>query len=223
MPIASRPALPRRSTAAATAVLAMLALSGCGNTTDPTSDDTESSSPTSEPTSEPTETSAPTSEPTETSAPTDEPQGDLVQGDGYSLAVPTGWTDLSKQAKKVPQLAMADLAYGDTSETSFASNLNTIVTPAGGETVDDEGVREQLASQVETAIGVRPEPIADAQMDGEKAIGQSAVVKSAGATLIQYVAVHNDTAYTLTVTLSDARAGDAEAIVGGILDSWQWE
>lgn len=223
MSIASRPSSVRRSAVAATAVLAVLALSGCGDTsqdsTSPepsSSEPTASSEPTTERTSEPTESS----EPTETSQ---APAGDLVQGDGYSLAVPKGWTDLSGQAEKVPQLALADLAYGDTKEAEFASNFNTIVTPANGETLDDEGVRERLAAQVEGAIGVRPEQIDDVELDGERAIGQTATVKKAGATLVQYVTVRDDQAYTLTVTLSDDRAADADAIVGDIVDSWQWE
>jgi hypothetical protein len=34
--------------------------------------------------------------------------------------------------------------------------------------------------------------------------------------------VHDDEVYTLTVTLSAARAGESDAIVGDIVDSWQW-
>lgn len=197
----------------------MFALTGCGDTADESSSSPASSSPASS-------ASSATSAPTEPSQPTESskaPADGAVTGDGYSLTVPTGWTDLSAQAKKVPQLALADLAYGDTSEPTFASNLNTIVTPANGESVDGAGIRDDLASQVEKAIGVRPKPLDDVEFDGEQAIGQTATVQEQGATLIQYVAVHEDNAYTLTVTLSDARAADSDAIVGDVIDSWQWQ
>lgn len=214
------PVPARRRAGTALVALAVLTVVGCGSTDE--GDEASSSESTSEATSEP-------SEATESVEPSDDassasaavPDG-AVAGDGYTLAVPEGWTDLSKRAEDVPELAQADLAYGDTTEQKFASNLNTIVTPAGGETVDDPGVRQRLADQVEQAINVRPKPVADLEFDGEKAIGQTATVRSPAATLIQYVTVHEDEVYTLTVTLSAARASESDAIVGDIVDSWQW-
>jgi hypothetical protein len=205
--------LDRRRAATAIAALAVLTIGGCGSTAD---SDEAGATETTEPTESPeSPDDAGASEPAEV------PEGS-VAGDGYTVAVPEGWTDLSQRAKDVPELAQADLAYGDTTEQKFASNLNTIVTPAGGETVSDPGVRRRLADQVEQAINVRPRPIADLEFDGEKAIGQTATVRSPAAKLIQYVTVHEDEVYTLTVTLSAARASESEAIVGDIVDSWQW-
>lgn len=213
------PVLDRRRAATALAALAVLTIGGCGSTDD--SDEASSSESTSEAT-EPSE-SAEGVEPSDDASadPAEVPEGS-VAGDGYTMAVPEGWTDLSERAKDVPELAQADLAYGDTTEQKFASNLNTIVTPAGGETVSDPGVRQRLADQVEQAINVRPKPVADLEFDGEKAIGQTATVRNPAATLIQYVTVHEDEVYTLTVTLSAARASESDAIVGDIVDSWQW-
>jgi hypothetical protein len=213
------PALDRRRAATALAALALLTVGACGST-----DDGEAAS-SSESTSQATEPSdsAESAEPSDDAGTdTAEVPAGSVAGDGYTVAVPEGWTDLSSRTKDVPELAQADLAYGDTTEQGFASNLNTIVTPAGGETVDDPGVRQRLADQVEQAINVRPKPVADLEFDGEKAIGQTATVRNPAATLIQYVTVHDDEVYTLTVTLSAARAGESDAIVGDIVDSWQW-
>jgi hypothetical protein len=211
-------ALDTRSAAAAVAAVALLAAGGCGSTSGESASDTET---TSEASTQDTPTDEATDEPPEeetNSAPAD----GAVQGDGYTLSVPEGWTDLSEEAAEVPELAMADLAYGDTSEQGFASNLNTIVTPASGETVDDPGVRGQLADQVEQALNVRPKPIADTEFDGEKAIGQTATVRKPAVTLVQYVTVHKDEVYTLTVTLSAARTAEADELVGSVVDSWQW-
>lgn len=212
--------LDRRRTATALAILAVLTLGGCGSTDD---SEAASSSESASESSGATESGEP-GEPTDGSSATEPPavpEGS-VQGDGYTMAIPEGWTDLSDRDKDVPQLAQADLAYGDTTEQEFASNLNTIVTPAGGVTVSDQGVREQLADLVEQKLGVRPKPIPDVELDGEKAIGQTARLGDPDASLIQYVTVHDDEAYTLTVTLSAARAGEADAIVSGVVDSWQW-
>lgn len=217
---AHRLRLDRRRTATALAALAALTVGGCGST-----DESEAAS-SSESTSESSGAtdSGETDEPTDGSSatePAEIPEGS-VQGDGYTVAIPEGWTDLSDQDKEVPQLAQADLAYGDTTEQEFASNLNTIVTPAGGVTVSDQGVRKQLADLVEQKLGVRPEPIPDIELDGEQAIGQTARLRNPDASLVQYVTVHEDEAYTLTVTLNAARAGESDAIVSGVVDSWQW-
>ncbi|CAA9326441.1 MAG: hypothetical protein AVDCRST_MAG29-777 [uncultured Nocardioidaceae bacterium] len=198
-----------RALGAAMAVVALLAAGGCGSTSEDTASDSASTS------EAPTE-DAPSEEESTTA------EDGAVQGDGYTLSVPEGWTDLSEEAADVPELAMADLAYGDTSERGFASNLNTIVTPADGDTVDDPGVRAQLADQVEQALNVRPEPIADVEFDGEKGIGQTATVRRPDVILMQYVTVHEDKVYTLTVTLSAARAAESEELVAGVVDSWQW-
>ncbi|HZG97618.1 MAG TPA: PsbP-related protein [Nocardioidaceae bacterium] len=213
------PVLDRRPAVTALAALAVLTVGGCGSTEE--RGEAASSESTSEAT-EPSE-SAEEVEPSDDAStdPEQVPTGS-VAGDGYTLAVPEGWTDLSGRDKEVPELAQADLAYGDTTEQEFASNLNTIVTPAGGETVSDPGVRQRLADQVEQAINVRPTPVADLEFDGEKAIGQTATVRRPDATLIQYVTVHEDEVYTLTVTLSAARAEESDAIVGDIVDSWRW-
>ncbi len=180
--------------AALTALVALVALAGCGDTSGEAAG----------------------------SAATSEPASHVVQGDGYSLTVPAGWEDLSDRADEVPQLALADLAYGDTGEAPFASNLNTIVAPARGETVDDPAVRDELAAQVQDAVGVTPRPLDDVEIDGEQAIGQTATFPDSGATLVQYLTVHDSKTYTLTVTLSQDRAADSESLVGGIVDSWTW-
>jgi hypothetical protein len=217
---APRLRLDRRRKATALAALAVLTAGGCGSTDD---GEAASSSESTSGSSGATESGEPREAVDASGAtePAEIPEGS-VQGDGYTMAIPEGWTDLSDRDKDVPQLAQADLAYGDTTEQEFASNLNTIVTPAGGVAVSDQGVRDQLADLVEQKLGVRPEPTPDVELDGEKAIGQTARLRSPDASLIQYVTVHDDEAYTLTITLSAARAGEADAIVRGVVDSWKW-
>ena len=210
------PVLDGRLAATVLAVIAVLAAGGCGSTDD--SDEASSSESTSEAT-EPSQSSGPSDD--ASTDPAYVPEGS-VAGDGYTVAVPEGWTDMSDQASEAPKLARADLVLVDSTDRTFTSNLTSYVTPTDGGSLRHPHMRERLADRVERILKVRPTPVAEVQLDGETAIGQTATLRRANATMTQYLALREDKLYTLTVTLSAARAGESDAIVGDIVDSWQW-
>lgn len=213
-----------RAWAAMAGMVAVLVACGSSEDLNAESDGPETSEATSEPT---TEATAEPSEPTESTGTTD--AGDVIQGDGYSYTAPTGW----EEATGDPAFEGADtLVRSAEPVDGFHSNVNTLITPAGGlgELVPGSAplplIRRQLARSTQGRTNVLPQPLEDAELDGSPAIGQqvdSFQSDGRSLTLAQYFAVRGDKSYIVTVTASVTDADAAEAAMQTVISSWAWQ
>ena len=206
--------------------MAVLAACGSSENLDTEPEAAETSEATSESTSEPSEpASEPTTEPT--TEPTD--AGALIQGDGYTYTAPATWEEETGD----PAFEGADtLVRSPESVDGFHSNINTLITPAGGlgELVPGAPelalIRRQLAKSTRSRTNVLPQPLADAELDGSPAIGQqvdSFESDGRSLTLAQYFAVRGDKSYIVTVTASVADASAAQVAMQAVISSWAWQ
>jgi len=209
----------RRLSAVIAATGLAFALSACGSDTADITGDETSQTPTEEATSEsspPEPTDA-----TETTETTDAPAGGMIDGEGYTYAIPEGWEDVSDD----PASAQADSAVrvSDTGG-AFAANVNVIVTPGAGVT-DIEPLREQFQQQIEGMVDSKVEAVEDITIAGEPAIGQTASRDQSGETLTftQYFVAHEENIFAITLTTPEADAANGDAALDSILSSWQWE
>lgn len=148
--------------------------------------------------------------------------GDRVSGEGYSFAVPEGWTDETEQFSG--SAVNIDLAVAAESADGFASNINVIrETPPGDPSLDD--VVSTFREQLESVIARDISDAMDSELDGDEAktytyaIGAEEGPARRGR---QVVTLHDGAVYTITFTsLDDAFAAD-EAAFQAALDSWTW-
>ena len=206
----------RRLTSALAACGLAFALGACGSDTADIADDETSPTPTETTTSE---TSPP--EPTDATETTDAPEGDVIDGEGYTYAIPEGWEDVGDEAAA----AQADSAVrvSDTGG-AFGANVNVIVTPDAGVT-DIESLRDQFQQQIEGMVDSKVEAVEDTTIAGEPAIGQTASRDQSGEMLIftQYFVAHEGSIFAITLTTPEDEAADSEAALDTILSSWAWE
>jgi len=191
-----------------------LALLSCGSdAADLADDDTAATSPaTSETSSPPEPTDAETTEPAE---------GETIDGEGYTYAIPEGWEDISEE----PEAAAADsfVRVSDASQ-GFGTNINVIVSPSGGAT-DIEAARESFKQGLETVADSPVEQVENISIDGETAIGHTATADQQGRTLVftQYATLHEESLYIVTLTAPEDDAEDGRAALDTVLTSWAWE
>jgi hypothetical protein len=187
------------------AVLATSALAGCGG-----------DSPASDPSARSSATAAtlPSGDPT---------AGVRVDGDGYSLVVPSGWADSTETVRK--RFSKVDRAAGDTSVTGgFADNVNVIVS-------DKRRIQTQRKAEAtlrrELGLVARQVRIGEpADLDGETAYHATARLKLGRISVrtSQYFARHGKAWYLLTFSYGPQTDAATEAEeVQQMLDSWSWK
>lgn len=200
-------------------VALLVAVAGCSS--DGESDPTESatSEATVEATQEATEevTQEVTAEEATAQATQDaaSANGEMVTGTGYSYALPEGWVSDSSIN------AAADSAAYDPNATTFASNINVIVSP--GE-VGAQVHEDSVSSLVE--MGATDAAVQDRVMvGGVESAHLAGTVDSNGESisLHQFAPAYDGSTYITTITFaSDLSEGERQAIIDTILGSWTW-
>lgn len=204
------------------ALLALLALiaaaallaAGCG------SDDDEGSEPAAEETTITDETTAPAA------------TGDAVEGNGYTYALPEGWTveqESSGAESGVDTVVLSDDAAGD-----FRVNVNVVREPGVPEEIEigeyvDSGiaaVQDDPAAfglPQDATVEVVSEP-ADTDLAGEAALDYQVLTKGEGiaASQRQVAAIHEGTAYTITLSAGEGELDQNSATLDAIISSWGW-
>jgi len=157
-----------------------------------------------------------------TSTPPDD--GQRLDGDGYSVAIPTGWVDITAALKdKNPTL---DIAMGESNPSGFRTNFNVVHGPSNQGTIESNGtaIRREAASELRSITHSAVQSLPDRTIDGEAAIGQTSTFLSSGkaVTFVQYLTIHNSKAYPVTMTFATENAGSAIVLLQQILSTWQW-
>lgn len=186
-------------------VLATGGLVGCGG--DAATDDTAP---------ETTETAAalPSGDPSE---------GVPLEGDGYSLNVPAGWTDTTDAVRE--RFSKVDLSAGDTAVTGgFADNVNVIVTDR--RRIRTQRRAERVLRRELELVGRRVRIEEPGELDGETAYHATARLKI-GRIVVrtsQYFARHGGAWHLLTFSYGPQTEPETEAEeVQQVLESWSWE
>lgn len=204
---------PRTPTAAF--VLAItLALAGCGGDA-PTAESTGGDSASA--------TASPSGSPTDAASGPVRPEGaKIVEGTGYSFALPRGWADLTRKMRRdQPSL---DVAVGSTVQSDgFASNLAVTVTPTGetgSDAIDD--VAEQVLARVrENAPQYRIHP--HTTVAGVPAAHLSGMYNPGNQRywLEQFVVVGSEQTIVISFSLPPRSSAEERArLIDSVLKSW---
>lgn len=194
----------------------LLTVSGCSAPA--SSDDTEE--PTSSASAE-TGTETETETETETDAPEAAPaDGETLEGDGYSYAVPAGWTVPGDGSDAFGTDTMA----ADTEDTDgFADNVNVVLSPAGAVSADqvETAGKTELESVGATEVTVQERlTVADSET-----AHLSASLGAEGVSYLveQYYLTNDDQTYVITFSFSDTVSDDDRtALADSVLATWTW-
>jgi hypothetical protein len=147
--------------------------------------------------------------------------GDNLAGDGYSYAIPDGWSDTSEQGESQ---GVDTIVRADDDEAGFHTNILVEVDPASGVS-DPTEIQDQWASNVAGAVGATPNPIDGTTIDGQDAVGIRLETTAQNVDVVQvaYLAINDDKIYSIALsTAADAEATSTETFQN-LLDSWSWE
>ena len=171
-------------------------------------------------------------------------EDDPVEGAGYTYSVPDGWEDVSDEADDEIDIAgmRPDSLVAGEAEDGFAPDVNVIregglpadVTTAQYADVSLAGLRDPAGAGlppelVEIVDRLGPHDFSepqDSELDGEEAVVWEFSGKSrdGGDTRVRQVtAVHDSSAYTLTLTVRPNRFDEETDALDEIVDTWEWE
>ncbi|HJQ04391.1 MAG TPA: hypothetical protein VJ872_03040 [Nocardioides sp.] len=168
----------------------------------------------------PTHATTATTATTDTSAPAS--GGQTLNGNGYTVAMPDGWTDQTANDPSI-SASLDKIAVNADSIPSSTANVAIAISKSFGVT-DPEDVRTSWERGLRNSDATaKLTEIADKQIDGEKAIGASVTRSSSNGTLQQtaYLVVHDDTGYTIVFTYLDGDTGQS-AVFDSFLAGWSW-
>jgi hypothetical protein len=167
-----------------------------------------------------------------------------VEGEGYTYSVPDGWEDESDDAGDeidIAGMGPDSLVMGEV-EDGFAPDVNVIREGRlpSGVTIDQYAEVSLAGLQDPAAAGLPQELVdivdqldphdfsepRDSELDGEEAVvwDFSGKSRDGGPTRVRQVtAVHDDYAYTLTLTVRPERFDEETGALDEVIDSWEWE
>lgn len=163
---------------------------------------------------------------------TDTGSGETVEGNGYSFGLPEGWTveqESSGVDAGVDTVIVSDEAGGD-----FRVNVNVVRESGVPEDVDIDTYVDSGIQQVQddpASFGLPPdstvEMVADpseTELAGDAALDYEVLTKGEGiaASQRQVAAIHEGTAYTITLSAAEGELEPNNAALDGIIGSWSW-
>ena len=204
-----------RMTATIASAVALLALPACsGSDDEPDGSDTTTTSAASSDTT-----------PTDEATSSDGAAGDSVTGSGYSIAVPSGWEDVTELAKQ--SNSQADIAVAEPqTQGEFRTNFNVVTPTPLPDGVGDDELADQAAKELESVTNSEVTPLdVTFDFDGANALGQTSKTTAQGftITITQYLLVHEDQIFATTLTYDEKRADEAMDTLAEIADSWTWD
>ncbi len=151
---------------------------------------------------------------------------DTLGGEGYAFSLPKGWNDATEEAKQQDAPGTIDTVavWG---EKLDGSRANVIVEASSGVgDADLESLRSTWESNMSGAAGSAPRDHEGTTIDGEEAIGAKFERDNdSGTAIVQiaYLTVHEDTAYSITLSAKQDDADEATAAYEALLGGWTWE
>jgi PsbP len=147
--------------------------------------------------------------------------GDTLTGDGYSYAVPDGWSDVSEQGESQ---GVDTIVRADEDESGFHTNILVEVDPASGVT-DPTEIQDQWASNVGGAVNATPSPIDGTTIDGQDAVGLrlETTAQSVDVVQVAYLAINDGKIYSIALSTAADAEDPATETFQQLLESWSWE
>ncbi len=154
-----------------------------------------------------------------------EMSGDLLEGDGYTYALPEEWQDITESvlADNPGTTIDSASAWG---ETIAAGKANLIVEhPSADGVTDLEDARDQLRGNLEASFDAEIEDIDSREIDGVEMAGLHVLRTNEGGVEVDqtaYITLIDDSAYIITTS---RRADEDESVAAfdAIYDSWSWD
>ncbi|ALX03365.1 hypothetical protein [Aeromicrobium erythreum] len=191
------------------AATATVVLTACGGT------DSDSSGPSSSSASSSTD-GGDSSAPAPTAKPAD---GDRVEADGFSYAVPEGWKENKNGAG-----AALSLAIDVTDKDGFADNVNVVSDPTIVN-VKGKQLEDALVKVLKNANAQEIEVRDPLTIDGQEAVHTTALFNLNGNEyrVEQYTLAVDGKGYVITFSHNkDLSEADRDAVDQSILASWSW-
>jgi DcrB len=150
-----------------------------------------------------------------------------VTGSGYSFAVPSGWSDVTKQAKSITAGATSpDTAVAGKRQDRFTPNVNTVIEPVPGRlSAATYASRAKAALKAAGGSVTTPSITTPTKVDGEPAAGVEVERQQEGRNLraAQVYTIKNGRAYVITYTALPAKFKAQSSSFREVLDSWGWK
>lgn len=163
---------------------------------------------------------------------TGEVSGDAVEGNGYSFALPDGWSieqESSGVESGVDTVIISDETGGD-----FQVNINVVREADVPDDTDigayvDSGIQQvqdapaSFGLPADATVEVVSDP-ADSELGGVPALDYEVLTKGEGiaASQRQIAAIHEGTAFTVTLSAGEGELEDNNAVLDEIIGSWSW-
>lgn len=144
--------------------------------------------------------------------------GNVISNDAFTFTMPEGWAE-SEQTRAI------SLAIDLEDHDAFPDNINVVIdnTVAGVEGAEREQAAEQILADASATDITTNEPV---QIDGEEAVHTSASFELSDPEhrVEQYVVVHDETGYIVTVSFSpDVPTAARDELSESILTTWKWD
>ena len=163
---------------------------------------------------------------------TDTGSGETVEGNGYSFGLPEGWTveqESSGVESGVDTVIVSDETGGD-----FRVNVNVVRESGVPEDIDigtyvDSGIQQvqddpaSFGLPADATVEMVADP-SETELAGAAALDYEVLTKGEGiaASQRQVAAIHEGTAYTITLSAAEGELEPNNAALDGIIGSWSW-
>ena len=163
---------------------------------------------------------------------TDTGSGETVEGNGYSFGLPEGWTveqESSGVESGVDTVIVSDETGGD-----FRVNVNVVRESGVPEDIDiatyvDSGIQQvqddpaSFGLPADATVDMVADP-SETDLAGNAALDYEVLTKGEGiaASQRQVAAIHEGTAYTITLSAAEGELEPNNAALDGIIGSWSW-
>lgn len=144
----------------------------------------------------------------------------VVRGTGYSVQLPDGWKDSTKEASD--KTSVADRVLSGPTLDGFTTNANVVYEPAPDASIAEVGAA--FSKQV-TGIGAtNVSSVSERTLADDEAVTYTYELDQAGKQrrARQVAAIHGGRLYTVSMTAAANGFPDAEKHFDAILSSWSW-
>lgn len=176
----------------------------------------------SAPAASPSPAASASSAATQPSAPASNvPAGNALAGDGYTLSLPQGWTDVTADFKKLQAQVDTGAKQDGDSKDGFNDNVNIVIVASPE--VPMESLKQAIEAQLKGAGSTRVTFKESVQLDGKEALQVWSHTKGLADDVhtIQFVAPNGGKQYVVTVSTNRADA-QADTLAQQLVGGWKW-
>jgi hypothetical protein len=150
-------------------------------------------------------------------------EDDAVEGSGYSVELPDGWSDRTDDASKESPIRLDRVFVGPKAD-GFAANVNVVREPRP-ENATLEEIEQAGRPQIRALGGREISQAKSVELSGERGLSHTYRIREGGRALEgeQFIVIHEGRVYNVTVTAATKGFADARRDFREITGSWKWE